>query len=434
MKRALVALLLLAPVMLWAQVFQRGGETITVEKIWSRSSLRTVAIDEQKRIYIGGGLTFPAPRIRVSVDSGKTWLPPDYGPYGGYDPYGDVWSFAFVDSGYVLAGTDHGIYRSKDQGLSWQLAFRDSNYPSREYLSLLVSNKTKTIFAGADEAIFRSTDNGNTWAICADSTFIYPYVWSMTQTEDGTIFAGTESGMPNTARGVVRSTDNGNSWEFVNNFPYHVGKNVPLVVAGLSPQEVYCSPDGYGAFVSYDNGNSWKHIDEIPNYTGTAGYASKSLGVFLGFYWPDKQGYTLYQYYDSQWLPVPGVIGAIWGIAQWSDNKILVATSEGLYRVGFSEIVAVNEFPVVSSFQLFQNYPNPFNPTTTIEFQIPERVFVKLSIFNTLGQEMETLVNEEKGAGVHRIVWNASSYPSGIYFYRLETSKFVETKKMILMK
>jgi hypothetical protein len=69
-----------------------------------------------------------------------------------------------------------------------------------------------------------------------------------------------------------------------------------------------------------------------------------------------------------------------------------------------------------------------------IEFALPERTFVKLSIFNTLGQEVEVLVNEEKAAGTHRLVWNASSYPSGVYFYRLETSKFVETKKMILMK
>ena len=121
--------------------------------------------------------------------------------------------------------------------------------------------------------------------------------------------------------------------------------------------------------------------------------------------------------------------------AQFGVDRIIFGAHNGLWLVKFGKPTKVEDpttLPI--DFQLEQNYPNPFNPSTTIEFALPERSFVKLSIYNTLGQEIETLVNEEKGVGVHRIVWNASAYPSGIYFYKLETSKFQSVKKMLLLK
>ena len=97
--------------------------------------------------------------------------------------------------------------------------------------------------------------------------------------------------------------------------------------------------------------------------------------------------------------------------------------------------VEENYFNVVpNSFSLFQNYPNPFNPTTKIRYQVQSRGHVALLIYNVLGQIVETLVNEEKPAGTYELTWNAEKLSSGIYFYRLQTSKFTETKKMILLK
>ncbi|NMB83583.1 MAG: T9SS type A sorting domain-containing protein [Ignavibacteria bacterium] len=87
-----------------------------------------------------------------------------------------------------------------------------------------------------------------------------------------------------------------------------------------------------------------------------------------------------------------------------------------------------------SGFQLFQNYPNPFNPATVIKYTIPNSGFVTLKVFNTLGIELATLVNEEKFAGEYEIKFDASKMASGIYFYRLQTGKFTEIKKMILIK
>ena len=88
----------------------------------------------------------------------------------------------------------------------------------------------------------------------------------------------------------------------------------------------------------------------------------------------------------------------------------------------------------INSFGLKQNYPNPFNPSTTISFSIPTEEFVNLKVFNVLGQEVATLVNEEKQAGSHSVPFDASTLSSGIYFYKISAESFAETKKMILMK
>jgi len=97
---------------------------------------------------------------------------------------------------------------------------------------------------------------------------------------------------------------------------------------------------------------------------------------------------------------------------------------------GLNEIS--NEVP--ESFSLVQNYPNPFNPSTVIRFSIPEQSFVKLEVFNTLGENVSTLVSEDLNAGNYKYEWDAGSLSSGIYFYRLNTENFIQTKKLMLMK
>jgi hypothetical protein len=86
------------------------------------------------------------------------------------------------------------------------------------------------------------------------------------------------------------------------------------------------------------------------------------------------------------------------------------------------------------TFQLEQNYPNPFNPSTKINYQIKQMDFVSLKVYDVLGNEVGTLVNENKVAGNYELNFDASSLSSGIYFYKLQAGSFVETKKMILMR
>ena len=88
----------------------------------------------------------------------------------------------------------------------------------------------------------------------------------------------------------------------------------------------------------------------------------------------------------------------------------------------------------LSSFKLEQNYPNPFNPTTQISYSIPVASHVRLKVYNVLGNEIATLVNEEKPAGEYSVKFNASDLSSGVYIYRLQTDYSVITKKMTLLK
>ena len=99
----------------------------------------------------------------------------------------------------------------------------------------------------------------------------------------------------------------------------------------------------------------------------------------------------------------------------------------------YSKIVEVS-FMKPNEFELSQNYPNPFNPSTTIRFNLPEASLVKLTIFNILGQEIRTLVNEFKESGVNTINFDASGLNSGMYIYKIEAGNFIQTRKMTLLK
>ena len=97
--------------------------------------------------------------------------------------------------------------------------------------------------------------------------------------------------------------------------------------------------------------------------------------------------------------------------------------------------VSVDEEELVPiGFELMQNYPNPFNPSTLIKYSIPKNSFVKLSVYNLIGEEVSLLVNEEVGAGFHEITFNAANLSSGIYFYRLQVGNTIQIKKMVLLK
>jgi hypothetical protein len=86
------------------------------------------------------------------------------------------------------------------------------------------------------------------------------------------------------------------------------------------------------------------------------------------------------------------------------------------------------------SFNLYQNYPNPFNPSTIIKYAIASRQFVTLKVYDILGTEIATLVNQEKPAGNYEVNFNASNLPSGVYIYKMKAGEYVETRKMVLLK
>jgi uncharacterized protein (TIGR02145 family) len=89
---------------------------------------------------------------------------------------------------------------------------------------------------------------------------------------------------------------------------------------------------------------------------------------------------------------------------------------------------------IPNGFSLLQNYPNPFNPGTVIQFSIPNEVYVTLSVFNTLGEQVTELVNQQLSPSTYSVNFDAKDLPNGIYFYKIQAGEFVQTKKMILMK
>ena len=121
------------------------------------------------------------------------------------------------------------------------------------------------------------------------------------------------------------------------------------------------------------------------------------------------------------------------------DTNVLIwnyVSEYDLYGIiGCEERATVNEYLQQKyNFNLNQNYPNPFNPSTQIQYALPEATQVTLEVFNSVGQKVMELVNGQQSAGYHTATFNASGLSSGVYFYKLSTSSFINTKKMLLIK
>jgi hypothetical protein len=132
------------------------------------------------------------------------------------------------------------------------------------------------------------------------------------------------------------------------------------------------------------------------------------------------------------WTPTDAQRGVWWplviGVRDYADT---VRTSSNIATAGVS---VEDEGKVPTEYALFQNYPNPFNPSTVIKYGIPKESMVSLKIFNSIGEEIATLVNRMQHAGYYKHEFNASKLNSGIYFYRLQAGDFVSIKKMMYIK
>jgi hypothetical protein len=135
----------------------------------------------------------------------------------------------------------------------------------------------------------------------------------------------------------------------------------------------------------------------------------------------------------------------------WNYNLIIEDRSNGIHNPSYTiallqaSLAAIttsvekSDANIPGSFTLGQNYPNPFNPTTTISFSLPQRSNVRLDIYDILGKQVATLINETRAAGNWNIEWNGLDrygrhIASGVYFYRLEAGSFMSVKKMVMLK
>ena len=175
------------------------------------------------------------------------------------------------------------------------------------------------------------------------------------------------------------------------------------------------------------------HMD-IKISTTTPTVAAMTTTVALLSFSATDSGWIYYQYNIGS-MVTPGSNIYI-GFRQWVLNALNDGASFSLDLVSVTGPVGVsnnnNEIP--DAYSLSQNYPNPFNPSTVIGYSIPEAGYVKLAVYDALGREMAVPVNEFKPAGKYNVTFDASGLSSGVYFYRLSSGTFTETKRMTLLR
>jgi len=195
---------------------------------------------------------------------------------------------------------------------------------------------------------------------------------------------------------------------------------VVIVNKGTAEQVISINTDSIGIGTKY----------YIYSFTGGTDNGDFSQNVYINGYGPDVNHWGHY----NELSDIPASSYPI-------ENGIkLTSPARSLQMIlieGGNNYLSVNdevkaEMPHL--YNLYQNYPNPFNQSTFIDYQLPASVFVTLKVFDVLGREIETLVNEYQNAGKHSMEFNASNLPSGVYFYRLQAGAFIESKKLMILK
>lgn len=355
----------------------------------------------------------------------------------------------------IFANFDNGIYKSTNNGLNWMLSYSTP-------VKVLISNDS-AVFGGNYYGVIKSTDYGTTWQ---QTSLNNAFVWSMS-TAGNKIYAGCVN--PPGSFGVYKSFDNGMTWYLPNLTDIQVTSLVSsgaFVAASTgNPGRVYVSSN-YGfnwsqtlypaessidcmaikdsiiiaggtskVFISTNYGINW-HISLIPNVVPLSIFINDG-SIFVG----TNYGFFLSTNYGLSWISKnEGLenlnyqyINAICVNA----NYVFIGTFlYGVWRRPLNEVIGItqNFYNLPKFFSLSQNYPNPFNPVTNIKFDIPKSSLVKITVYDQLGREVATLVNEQMQAGSYSVDWDASNFSSGVYFYRIETEDFSKTNKMVLVK
>jgi photosystem II stability/assembly factor-like uncharacterized protein len=362
--------------------------------------------------------TIQAGSIFKSSDNGTNWNLTNTGITSSY-----INTLVFSD-GVLLAGTDYGIFRSTNNGYEW---YPSNNGLTRLFVTTLTTNENN-IFAGTSNGIYLSTDNGINWdPINIDMNEIQ--ITGILNIGDS-LFAATQSD------GVYISTDLGNSWSISNS-----GLTDPNLM-GLTgvDENIFVVSRYVGVFKSTDKGISWSASNNgLPSglYPRTImSYDSLLfLGAGIGVFVSDDQAIN--------WKNItPGLANTVAEVLGANNDSLYVGPYQGgVWKRSITNIltdVKKDFSEVLNKFSLSQNYPNPFNPSTKISWQTPVSGWQNLKVYDVLGNEVATLVNEYRPAGSYEIDFQSSigswQLANGVYFYQLQVGDFVDTKKMILLK
>jgi photosystem II stability/assembly factor-like uncharacterized protein len=349
----------------------------------------------------------------------------------------------------LYASSGSKIYLSQDGGVTW--TNKTSGLPNKTITSVYVHPSDENIafltFSGfGTSKVYQTTDMGNVWrdihGNLPDSPVNDIYIYTLDPGNPNTYFVATDVG-------VFLTQDDGMNWiELDDGLP-----NTVIIHLDYSPsnQMLRAGTHGRGVYEAF--------IDlpipvELTSFTASMDvnkvildWETATETNNLGFEIERKlknQNWVLLGFVDGKGTTTENQS------YQFSDDySFLAYEGRVLYRLkqidydgsyDYSKQVYVDVTFVPEEFYVSQNYPNPFNPSTTIEYSLPSESNVKISIYNSVGQEIENLVSSLQQQGTHKIVWDASRFASGIYFYSFEADELNgqksvrEMKKIILIK
>ncbi|MCL4547047.1 MAG: T9SS type A sorting domain-containing protein [Bacteroidetes bacterium] len=364
------------------------------------------------------------------------------------------------------------VFRSTDNGSTWTNIA--NKFPDKVYY---VHGHGNEVFAIVGiNRIYSSSDDGVTWVSKSTISFSGGAVLSLVS-DGNTLYALSNR------NAVFKSEDNGSSWNQIN-INYTQAQVLGFDFAASGNKMVFCAVN-LGSFISTDGGANWtlknpkiiigsvhtvngeiygstygmyKFVADTGWASITSGFPS-GIGVTAGTRSTVSVGNKIFTYYSDIIFQAGKVFTSEDNGNNWSEvgnnfppalasslNDFLAATPQYLYFYN-SNSASVYRYPIQGTtsiennnviipqeFSLSQNYPNPFNPSTKISFSLPSSTNVSLKVFNTLGQEVSELVNENLQPGKYSVDFDASKLSSGVYFYTLRANDFVQSKKMILMK
>ncbi len=389
---------------------------------WTKTSgpnnynIYTLTVGANNILYAGSG----GGDIYSTGDEGNTWT-----QLSNLQNF-DVKSLCSDSSGELFAGTSGGgVFKSTDNGANWlQVNGGGNSQISDLRVNAVIALGNNVILAGTYGGISRSTDNGATW----NQTSVTDLVNAFTRDMNGNIYAGINGLGPVDA--VSISTDDGSSWTSIGLNGYVVNS---LMIGLYNKLFAGCFYD-YGLFSSTDQGKIWAP-PALNNNNILSLTINKSGDLFAG---TDVNGVFESMDNGTNWVQQNNNLSDLDILSLAVDNNgILFAGpyAGGVFRAGSAPTAVKNIHPnLPTSYNLSQNYPNPFNPSTIISYQLPVSSKVVLKIYDLLGRDVATLVDDRQHAGNYSVKFNAGNLSSGIYFYRLIAGGFNQVKKLVLLK
>ncbi|GEM_PF-684447 len=366
--------------------------------------------------------------VRKTINGGNTWT--DANPNTGVIT-GDIYNITAVDANNAWVTTSAAatfIYRTTNGGTNWTQVFTQTG----GFIDGMVFTTVNNGFAYGDPvggrwSLWKTTNGGVTW----DSTGLYvPQAGSEAGWNNSIKIKGTNIWFGTNNSRVYHSTNSGANWTF--------GTTGDANSYSLQFNDVNNGLVGTGVMNKTTNGGTTYTTLTAPGFNNVTGLA----GANSTYYW-FVRGDSLFATTNSgtNWSMSFADTKGLWGVDVTALNNgcgigWAVGDSGKIIRINVDTLVGIQPIGngVPNIYRLAQNYPNPFNPNTKIAFDIPKAGIVNMVVYDLLGRDVATLVNEFKQAGRYNVDFNALNLASGVYFYRITAGDFVETKKMLLIK